>query len=296
MAFTGKSIMIDMYRFTIHRIGRLLFRPDVGDMIPHPLKRISKRALATGISGAGIVHFGVVCGILLYGRVNFEPTEEIQLRPYPLHLIEIIDPNTLITSERGGGRLGRLEPPEDPGDDIMSKGVPVPVVVGIPEPVDDSLIAEEHEIAPQDEMETAVAVSPDTQSESGEETGMGGSGINGSTEGESGNSGSGGLGGGKDGTWRYDTPPIPRRINMSISRKEIPRKFRHVKDSIVRFQLLIDETGEVVDASMIESTGYDEIDMLLLAKIYAARYHPATVAGRAVKAWIVVGYGYRVFT
>ena len=81
---------------------------------------------------------------------------------------------------------------------------------------------------------------------------------------------------------------------MSISRKEIPRKLRHVKDSIVRFQLLINELGEVVDASMIESTGYAEIDELLLAKIFASRYHPATLKGRSVKAWIAVGYGYKL--
>ena len=277
-----------------HRMGRFLERYEVDDLVPHPLKRVSRRFLAAGIWCAVFVHFFAVGGVYLYSRIDFEPMVELEIMPYPDHLIDLIDPSRLVTTERGGGRPGRLEPPEDPGDDIMSKGVPVPVVVGIPEPVDDSLIAEEHEIASQEEMESAVAVAMDTEDESGDEAGMGGSGIDGGVEGGSGTGGSGGLGEGDGGAWKYDTRPIPRRLNMSISRKEIPRKLRHVKDSIVRFELLIDEQGRVVDATMIESTGYPEIDQLLLEKIYASQYHPATLRQRPVKAWIAVGYGYKV--
>ena len=277
-----------------HRMGRFLERFEVDDLVPHPLKRVSRRFLAAGIWCAAFVHFFAVGGVYLYSRIDFEPMVELEIMPYPDHLIDLIDPSRLVTSERGGGRPGRLEPPEDPGDDIMSKGVPVPVVVGIPEPVDDSLIAEEHEIASQEEMEGAVAVAMDTEDESGDEAGMGGSGIDGGVEGGSGTGGSGGLGDGDGGAWKFDTRPIPRRLNMSISRKEIPRKLRHVKDSIVRFELLIDEQGRVVDATMIESTGYPEIDQLLLEKIYASQYHPATLRQRPVKAWIAVGYGYKV--
>ena len=277
-----------------HRMGRFLERYEVDDLVPHPLKRVSRRFLAAGIWCAAFVHFFAVGGVYLYSRIDFEPMVELEIMPYPDHLIDLIDPSRLVTTERGGGRPGRLEPPEDPGDDIMSKGVPVPVVVGIPEPVDDSLIAEEHEIASQEEMESAVAVAMDTEDESGDEAGMGGSGIDGGVEGGSGTGGSGGLGDGDGGAWKFDTRPIPRRLNMSISRKEIPRKLRHVKDSIVRFELLIDEQGRVVDATMIESTGYPEIDQLLLEKIYASQYHPATLRQRPVKAWIAVGYGYKV--
>ena len=279
----------------VHRVGRFIDRFEAEALVPHPLKRFSHRFLGAGIWTAAFLHFFAVGGVYVYSRIDFEPMVDIEIMPYPAHLIDIIDPNRLVTSERGGGRPGRLEPPEDPGDDIMSKGVPVPVVVGIPEPIDDSLIAEEHEIASQEEMETAAAVALDTEDESSDEAGMGGSGVAGSSEAGSGSGGAGGgMGEGSEGTWRFDTPPIPRRINMSISRKEIPRKLRHVKDSIVRFQLLINELGEVVDASMIESTGYAEIDELLLAKIFASRYHPATLQGRSVKAWIAVGYGYKL--
>ena len=277
-----------------HRMGRFLERYEVEELVPHPLKRFSRRFLAAGIWCAAFVHFFAVGGVYVYSRIDFEPMVELEIMPYPDHLIDLIDPSRLVTTERGGGRPGRLEPPEDPGDDIMSKGVPVPVVVGIPEPVDDSLIAEEHEIASQEEMESAVAVAMDTEDESGDEAGMGGAGMDGGVEGGSGTGGTGGLGEGDGGAWKYDTRPIPRRLNMSISRKEIPRKLRHVKDSIVRFELLIDEQGRVVDATMIESTGYPEIDQLLLNKIYASQYHPATLRQRPVKAWIGVGYGYKV--
>ena len=277
-----------------HRIGQFLDRYEIEELVPHPLKRFSRRFLGAGVWFAAFLHFFAAGGIYVYSQIDFEPMVELEILPYPDHLIDLIDPARLLTSERGGGRPGRLEPPEDPGDDIMSQGVPVPVVVGIPEPIDDSLIAEEHEIASQEEMERAVAVAMDTDSEPGDETGMAGSGVEGGVEGGSGSGGTGGLGEGGDGTWKYDTPPIPRRLNMSISRREIPRNLRHVKDSIVRFELLIDEQGEVVDATMIESTGYAEIDDLLLQKIFASRYHPATLRQQPVKAWIAVGYGYKV--
>jgi hypothetical protein len=177
----------------------------------------------------------------------------------------------------------------------MSKGIPVPVVVGIPEPIDDSLIAEEHEIASQEEMRKEIALARDEEVEPTDEVGMRGTGGNENGEqGTGGGDGTGGGGGdGPPGTWRYDTPPMPRRINMSISKKEVPKKLRHVKNSIVKFRLLINELGEVIDASIVESTGYKEIDDLLLGKAYTFLYHPATLKGHSVKAWIAVGYGYR---
>ena len=40
--------MIDMYRFTIHRIGRVLVKLEVDELIPHPLWRISELFLTKG--------------------------------------------------------------------------------------------------------------------------------------------------------------------------------------------------------------------------------------------------------
>ncbi|MCY4544022.1 MAG: hypothetical protein OXD39_02190 [Gemmatimonadetes bacterium] len=109
-----------------------------------------------------------------------------------------------------------------------------------------------------------------------------------------GGAGEGGMGDDSSYKLRYDTPPIPRRVDISISRKEIPGNLRHIKDSLVKFELLINEVGEVIEAKIVESTGYDEIDALLLEKMYTSWYRPAKLRGESVKAWIVVGYGYRV--
>ena len=70
---------------------------------------------------------------------------------------------------------------------------------------------------------------------------------------------------------------------ISVIVKEQPRKVR-VADH---------EVGEVIEEE-VESTGYDEIDALLLEKMYTSWYRPAKLRGESVKAWIVVGYGYRV--
>ena len=114
--------------------------------------------------------------------------------------------------------------------------------------------------------------------------------------GEVGTEGAGGSDPGYGGSarLRFDTPPIPRRVDISISRREIPGNLRHIENSLVKFELLISEVGEVSEAKIVESTGYDEIDALLLEKIYTSWYHPATLRGDPVKAWIVVGYGYKV--
>ena len=110
----------------------------------------------------------------------------------------------------------------------------------------------------------------------------------------SGGGAEGDMSGASSGFLRFDTPPVPRRVDISISRSEIPGNLRHINNSLVKFELLISEVGEVSEAKIVESTGHDEIDALLLAKIYTSWYHPATLRGEAVKAWIVVGYGYRV--
>jgi hypothetical protein len=291
--------MIHPIRHIARKIEQEFEKLDGYDLISHPLKKYSRRALGMAVCGAPLICFLVIGGLFIYRMLDTGSVKEIELTPYPAHLIDIIDPSTLITSEKGGGGGGGQraggEAPEDPGDDIMSKGIPMPVVVGFPEPIDDSLIAEEHEIASQEEMRKEIALARDEDVEPTDEVGMRGTGGNENGEqGTGGGDGTGGGGGdGPPGTWRYDTPPMPRRINMSISKKEVPKKLRHVKNSVVKFRLLINELGEVIDASIVASTGYKEIDDLLLGKAYTFLYHPATLKGQSVKAWIAVGYGYR---
>ena len=292
--------MIHPIRYLAHRIEQEFEKLDAYDLITHPLKKYSRRALGVAVWGAPLICFGIIGGIILYRMLDTQPSNDVALTTYPAHLIDIIDPSTLITSEKGGGGGGGQqaggEAPEDPGKDIMSKGIPVPVVVGIPEPIDDNLIAEEHEIANQEEMRKDIALAKDTEVDPTDEVGMrGGGGNENGEQGTGGGDGTGGGGGdGPPGTWRYDTPPMPRRINMSISKKEVPKNLRHVKKSIVKFRLLINELGEVIDATIVESTGYKEIDGLLLEKVYTALYRPATLKGHSVKAWISIGYGYRI--
>jgi len=277
------------------RFGQYLNQSDYDELMYHPLKRLSRRFLHSAFWWAILLHFGTIAGIDLFGSLRSESSPTLDIAPYPAHLIEMINPNTLVTTDRGGGRPGRSEPPADPMDDVMSRGKVVPVVVAIPEPVDDHLISENHEIAPQEETEPLAIAYQDVEAEFDETGVMGGSGMTGSGETNAGEGGTGnGMGDGTSETWTYDKPPMPIRINMSISRKEIPRKLRHLKDIFVRLQLLIDERGKVVDASMIESTGYPEIDEILLEKIYSSHYQPATLAGRSVKAWFAVRFGYRV--
>lgn len=291
--------MIHPIRHIAYKIEQEFEKLDAYDLITHPLKKYSRRALGTAVWGAPLIYFGIIGSIFFYQMLDSGPTAEIELTPYPAHLIDLIDPSTLVTSEKGGGGGGGQqaggEAPEDPGDDIMSKGIPVPVVVGIPEPIDDNLIAEEHEIANQEEMRKEIALAKDEEIEPTDEVGMRGTGGGGNGEqGIGGGDGTGGGGGdGPPGTWRYDTPPMPRRINMSISKKEVPKNLRHVKNGIVKFRLLINEMGEVIDATIVESTGYKEIDAILLEKVYTSLYHPATLKGHSVKAWMPLSFGYR---
>lgn len=269
-------------------------RFEADELVSHPLKQFSRRFLSVGIWFAGLLHFFAVGGVYLLNWIDFEPVAAIEILPYPAHLIDIIDPNKLVAVKDGGGRPGRLEPPEeDTGKDIRSQSIASSVVVSIPEPVDDMLISGEHVIASQKETNSSASIVVDAADELIDGVGMGGSGVQGDVVGGS-TGGGGGMGNGVSGAWSYDKPPRPRRIDMNISREEIPNELRHVKNNLVSFQLLINELGEVVDANMIESTGYAEIDELLLKKIYASLYHPAILRKHPVKAWITVKYGYKV--
>jgi len=278
----------------LHRLGCFVERFEADELISHPLKQFSRRFLSAGIWGAGLLHFVAAGGVYLLSWIDFEPVSEIEILPYPTHLIDIIDPNKLVAVTNGGGRPGQLELPDDTGEDVMSKSVAATLELSLPEPVDVMLISEEHEIASQKEPKDDMAIVDDTASETNDGVGMRSLGVKGHVLGGSGGGG-GGMGDGTLGTWTYDKPPVPRRINMNISRKEIPNELRHVKNNLVSFQLLINELGEVVDAKMIESTGYAEIDELLLKKIYASMFHPALLRQHPVKAWTdTVSYGYKV--
>ena len=68
-----------------------------------------------------------------------------------------------------------------------------------------------------------------------------------------------------------------------------PKKYKKVESDWVRFRVLINEFGEVVDANITESTGYTELDAIALKALYDSSFNPATFQGRTVKAWKTVG-------
>ena len=175
-------------------------------------------------------------------------------------------------------------------------GIHAVTTFALPSPVEAVGLAGTHAIATPAPLENDGALAGGGTGESVDEDGSGGDGVMAELIGEVGKAGAveGDRGEGSSSYRRFDTPPVPRRVDISISRNEIPGNLRHVNDSLVKFELLINEVGEVSEAKIVESTGYDEIDALLLAKIYTSWYHPATLRGEAVTAWIVVGYGYRV--
>ena len=289
-------------RHLIRWIDRPFARLDIYDLVAHPLKRLSRRFLYAGMGLSILIHFLLIGGILFYRMYGFgnEKTVTLRIVSYPKHLIDAIDPSKLITSEMGGGGGGGQkaggEPPPDPGDDILSKGVPVPVEIGIPEPVPDTEVEDVHvTLATQEEMERDIALADEETQAPSEEAGLGGTGGGGTGSGGIGGgygSGGGGGGDGPPGTWRYDTPPNPRRLITMIQSKSLPKKLRNV-DGMVKFRLLIDEFGEVMDASIVQSSGYRELDDLALSAIYKSTFNPATFRGRSVKAWINFGYGFR---
>lgn len=283
--------MPSLYRTFLQWLDRPFLRLDIFDLIPHPIKRYSRRYLYAGAWISVLLHFGLIGGYALYQYLEWGAPEMITVRPYPKTL-DLIDISKLITSEDsgggGGGQKAGGEPPPDPGDDILSKGIPVPVAIGIPIPIDDSQIEDEVTLADQSEMEKDIALAEDTNPDSLDQAGLASAGEAGQgTGGIGGGIGAGGGGGGSGppGAWRYDTPPSFRRIRMPSK----PKKFKKVETDWVRFRVLISEFGEVVDANITESTGYEELDDIALKALYDSSFNPATFQGRTVKAWKTVG-------
>ncbi len=279
------------FQKAVQPLIKLFEQLDLFDLVPHPLKRYSRRVLCTGAWLAALIHFSIIGGYIVFGMIAWGDEVRMTLRPYP-KAMDLIDISELITSDQSGGGEGAQktggEPPPDPGEEILSKGTPIPVKVGIPVPVDDTMIEEEMTIANQEEMEKDLALAETAEADSLDQSGLadagGGAQGNGGIGGGIG-AGGGGGGDGLPGAWRYDTPPSFRRIRMPNK----PKKYKKVESDWVRFRVLINEFGEVVDANITESTGYTELDAIALKALYDSSFNPATLQGRTVKAWKTVG-------
>lgn len=254
---------------------------DAYDLIPHPIKRCARRSLALALWLSILLHTVFIGGFMIHRLFRASP-QTVPLTLYPVDLLDIIDPTNPVASEQGGGGGG--EPPPDPGDALLNEIVPVPVAVGIPEPVPDAEMAEEHEIAPEEERELVRDRQINPSIDTDQAGSMGGAGAMGHGPG----SGGGNGGDGPPGMWRYDTPPNPRRLITTVR----PRKLRDF-EGIVKFRLLIDELGQVIDAAIITSSGYKELDALAHEAICKSTFNPATLQGHPVKAWVTFGYGLR---
>ena len=260
--------------------------------IPYPLKLFSSSFIGVGIWGAIIIHVIAVLIIQGYDWVSFEPTVEVVIVPYPSQTINMVDSKsmTALKLSRGTHQRSLADPTENKSKDVQPKESSL--VFQIPKPLEEILIVEIHQTSVQVNKKPKNDLGEGTNTTIKKEVGL--RGVVGS-----GNSAKGQMtntidNSNKSGGWIYDTKPKPSRINMTISKEEIPNKLKHLKDIRVRFRLLINEYGKVINASMIKSTGYIEIDKILLEKIYASQYHPATLRKEPIRAWIDVGYGYKI--
>ncbi|MDE2825398.1 MAG: hypothetical protein OXI89_03980, partial [Gemmatimonadota bacterium] len=59
------------------RIGKYLDRYEVEELVPHPLKRFSRRFLGAGVWFAAFLHFFSAGGIYVYSQIDFEPMVEL---------------------------------------------------------------------------------------------------------------------------------------------------------------------------------------------------------------------------
>lgn len=283
------------YRWFTQWVGRGRAWFDISNPAAHPFKVLSRRFLGAGL-GLSIAFHLAVFGLILVSRSLKEATTvTLRLVPYAPPLIDLIPTPDLVTTEEGGGGGGGTpggEPPPGEGHDLRSLGTPADLAaaVGVPVPVPDEAAGLQTTLATQDQLEQVNVVTTDQKP--AEAIGMGGTGGGSGTGGVGGGPGSGGGGGGGDGapgTWRYDTPPHPRRLITSVQ----PKALRNVEGT-VKFRLLIDEFGTVVEAIITESSGHRELDALALEAVRKSTFNPATFRGRTVKAWITFGYGFKV--
>ena len=111
--------MIRSIRQFARLIRNALAKLEFEDLIPHRLKRLSRRFLGVGFAMAALVHI-IVAGTVYWYRF-LEPTFEdmIELTPYPPFLVEVIIENTLVSDAEDGESAEDAEAAGDPGEDAM---------------------------------------------------------------------------------------------------------------------------------------------------------------------------------
>lgn len=172
-----------MNRSTRHIARQLLqalAKLEFEDLIPHRLKRLSRRFLGVGFVVAAVIHL-IVSGTVYWYRF-LEPTVEewIELTSYPPLLVEVLIEDTLVTDEEeveieepeeaasdpqeevlgaageeGGGTEGAegggtegAEGAGDPDDEAIGGDEPATAAVEAPPPVLESEMTEMEEVIP----------------------------------------------------------------------------------------------------------------------------------------------------
>lgn len=81
----------------------------------------------------------------------------------------------------------------------------------------------------------------------------------------------------------YDSAALMRVVVASGRGGTPPQRWR----SVIR--VLIGVDGSVLDARLQPGSGRADIDRLVLEPVFGSRWHPATLDGRPVKAWLANG-------
>lgn len=185
----------------------------------------------------------------------------------------------IILQEGGGGGPGSMESPPGPGKGSTPVKTP-PLAVPVPVP-DDEVSNPEASIATQEEAKVASLVVDEKADTS---AGGGGGGGGGTGGGYGGGTGSGVGEGEGFGNAAFQTPPIPVKLVMP----SIPRSMGK-KVSGVKVMVLVDETGNVVEDQVFESSGFAALDSLAADAARQTRFIPAKQKGKVIKAWTVLG-------
>ena len=206
-----------------------------------------------------------VLALLLY-HLDFINPEALHLSaPRRVLPIELKPYAEIIRLETGGGQGG--------GEDGGSLTTPIPEVIpAMPIPVPDAM-------APVDTLAALPEVSPALDSSN-----AGGTGLSGSSWGSGGTGW--GTGSGSGVGLSREIIKMPRPLVLSIP--EYPPAARKAKiEGVVELSIKIDETGKVVNASVLRNTTKNEAcAQAAIAAAYNCRYQPAQTAAGPDTVWV----------
>ena len=85
-------------------------------------------------------------------------------------------------------------------------------------------------------------------------------------------------------------PEMIKKVSPEYSKKAIDAKM----EGNVWVKVLVDKKGDVKDAMLYKSSGYDELDDSAVKAAHLCKYKPADYEGKAVAAWITYKVGFKM--